>query len=337
MKERVGHGKTLKTFLIIVAIFMLVLLALHQSQFGFNNNFWMVAIGFIVTLLIIYYVFKNPVLEISHNKIRYHPDFFRKAQYISLHSIEKIDVVRSLLPVSVFNKGQPVPIGYQIQMHDGSVHKIRTGAFPDVTKQCRQLFKDHLPDIEISAELPAYTMSKHSGFDQLMMLMLGMGVIIFLLDYLAFARYFYIKPIPWGVLIICSLLSTLLLWLLVRHQITSRENSQKLVLVSSFTALLIFYVNLPRINRLMASIDPVTVDYKLSEGIWMPSRGDFPVLDLMADTTYWQQFSTGDQHEFEIQKGGLGFWQVDMKTVHDKQKLFYRKNTYSNKKTSYKK
>ena len=45
---------------------------------------------------------------------------------------------------------------------------------------------------------------------------------------------------------------------------------------------------------------------------------NLPVLEFPGVADYWRQFKLGRTHRFELRKGGLGFYQVNMQSVHAK-------------------
>jgi hypothetical protein len=60
-------------------------------------------------------------------------------------------------------------------------------------------------------------------------------------------------------------------------------------------------------------------DYRLtSYVVFSPLDAQVPELSLPRDADYWGQFKLGTVHPFDLRKGGLGFYQVDMGPVHAK-------------------
>ncbi len=66
-------------------------------------------------------------------------------------------------------------------------------------------------------------------------------------------------------------------------------------------------------------------EYRLNEElVWNATNGGAPDLDLyLSSSDWWQQHKPGDTYTFELRKGGLGFWQVNMIPVYNDQKAFY--------------
>ena len=65
-------------------------------------------------------------------------------------------------------------------------------------------------------------------------------------------------------------------------------------------------------------------EYRLTEYVvFSPADPDLPVLRFPTDADYWRQFKLGTTHRFELRKGGLGFYQVNMQSVHAKMHEYF--------------
>jgi hypothetical protein len=74
-----------------------------------------------------------------------------------------------------------------------------------------------------------------------------------------------------------------------------------------------------RLNAATDSEGLRSYDYRLtSYVVFSPLDSKMPVLEFPGDADYWRQFSLGTVHPFDLRKGGLGFYQVDMGPVHAK-------------------
>ena len=49
----------------------------------------------------------------------------------------------------------------------------------------------------------------------------------------------------------------------------------------------------------------------------------YTLLGNPGDADYWGQFKIGTTHRFELRKGGLGFYQVNMQPVHVKMREYF--------------
>jgi hypothetical protein len=67
-------------------------------------------------------------------------------------------------------------------------------------------------------------------------------------------------------------------------------------------------------------------EYELgADDRWTPVSSGTPTLTFDFGSGYWRQFAPGARKTFHLRRGGLGFHQVDMSTIYDEQKAFYRK------------
>jgi len=82
----------------------------------------------------------------------------------------------------------------------------------------------------------------------------------------------------------------------------------------------------PFLLRVNAWTDPIGLQayrYILAErDTWVAEEG---VPDLVFDISseYWEQFEPGDSRSFELRRGGLDFYQVNMRPVYAEQREFY--------------
>lgn len=74
-----------------------------------------------------------------------------------------------------------------------------------------------------------------------------------------------------------------------------------------------------RINAATDSEGLRPYDYRLTGYVvFSPLDARIPELSFPRDADYWGQFKLGTVFPFELRKGGLGFWQVNMAPVHAK-------------------
>lgn len=88
------------------------------------------------------------------------------------------------------------------------------------------------------------------------------------------------------------------------------------------------YPGLLRINQLTDPAGLQVVRYVLQRDFSLvPEKEGLPVLRFTGFPEYWLQFSPGSVHEFQMRRGGLEFYQIDMAPVHEKTREFYRKRS----------
>jgi len=79
-----------------------------------------------------------------------------------------------------------------------------------------------------------------------------------------------------------------------------------------------------RINEATDSEGLHSYEYRLkSYSVFEPVDPKLPPLDFSNFNDYWGQFKLGTTHQFELRKGGLGFYQVDMAPVRDRMRAYF--------------
>ena len=84
------------------------------------------------------------------------------------------------------------------------------------------------------------------------------------------------------------------------------------------------YPGLLRLNQLTDSSGPQNVEYHASStGKFTPLRQDLPVLEFDDNADYWAQFPAGATYRFQLRRGGLGFYQLDLAAIHGDMRHYY--------------
>jgi hypothetical protein len=79
-----------------------------------------------------------------------------------------------------------------------------------------------------------------------------------------------------------------------------------------------------RLNEATDSQGLHTYEYRLKEyAVFVPADPALPTLDFSNYSNYWRQFKLGTTHSFELRKGGLGFYQVNMAPVNQRMRDNY--------------
>jgi hypothetical protein len=87
---------------------------------------------------------------------------------------------------------------------------------------------------------------------------------------------------------------------------------------------LALYPGLLRLNEATDSEGLRDCEYRLTAYVvFSPVDSQLPVLEFDKDGQYWRQFALGTTHKFELRKGGLGFYQVNMAPVYAKLREYY--------------
>jgi hypothetical protein len=84
------------------------------------------------------------------------------------------------------------------------------------------------------------------------------------------------------------------------------------------------YPGLLRVNEATDDEGLRAYDYRLTEYVvFSPVDPNLPVMTFPGVADYWRQFKIGTIHRFELRKGGLGFYQVNMQPVHAKMHEYF--------------
>jgi len=82
---------------------------------------------------------------------------------------------------------------------------------------------------------------------------------------------------------------------------------------------LALYPGALRLNQATDSEGLRAYEYRLTAYVvFSPADTKLPVLSFSGDAEYWGQFKLGTAYSFELRKGGLGFYQVNMRPVRDR-------------------
>jgi len=80
-----------------------------------------------------------------------------------------------------------------------------------------------------------------------------------------------------------------------------------------------------RLNALTDTSGIQSYDYELvSHGTFRSTRPGLPDIHFIKYPDYWAQFQVGQQQVFNLRKGGLDFWQLDMAPVYSAMRDYYR-------------
>ncbi len=81
-----------------------------------------------------------------------------------------------------------------------------------------------------------------------------------------------------------------------------------------------------RLNRWTDNDGLRTYTYVKQSGVaYTAEEADLPTLRFSQFPDYWAEFAPGSSYEFELRKGGLGFYQLNMRPIRADQKAYYRR------------
>jgi len=151
-------------------------------------------------------------------------------------------------------------------------------------------------------------------------------VFSFVIEIYFTANEFYADYVPYQLIGLSALLGFLIVHLTLRYFEPNRKNSALYALLFALGIGLAAYPLLARVNAWTDNAGLHDYEYRLdSDYVWRSTEPGAPDLDMyLSASRWWRQFHPGDSYTFELRKGGLGFWQVNMSPVYEAQK-HYRK------------
>ncbi len=136
----------------------------------------------------------------------------------------------------------------------------------------------------------------------------------------------YVAQPPYGVYVLGGLtVSAIAVWLMRRAEVPIAESVVVAVLTgTAFGALL--YPGLLRINQLTDSEGLHSYEYRMVRPCYfVPERQGLPELQFPErHREFWLQYAPGVIEEFELRKGGLDFYQINMKPIYERIENYYK-------------
>ena len=151
-------------------------------------------------------------------------------------------------------------------------------------------------------------------------------VFTFIIEIYFTANEFYADYVPYQLIGLSALFGFLIVHLALRHFEPERKNSALYALLFALGIGLAAYPLLARVNAWTDTAGLQGYEYRLdTDYVWRSTEPGTPDLDMyLSGSRWWRQFHPGDSYTFELRRGGLGFWQVNMSPVYKAQRR-YRK------------
>jgi hypothetical protein len=151
-------------------------------------------------------------------------------------------------------------------------------------------------------------------------------VVFFVIEIYFTANEFYADFVPYQLIGLSALFGFLIVHLTLRHFEPERKNSGLYALLFALGIGLAADPLLARVNAWTDTTGLQGYEYRLAtDYVWRSTEPGAPDLDMyLSGSHWWRQFHPGDSYTFELRKGGLGFWQVNMSPIYEAQK-HYRK------------
>jgi hypothetical protein len=183
----------------------------------------------------------------------------------------------------------------------------------------------HLPQLRADAmrdENAGFALERHPRTLAIVALLFAL-LAYAITDYLV-ATETYAGPPPLGINLAAALVVAVLAWRwLLAGAVPPAENAGLALLLGCALAAAL-YPGLLRVNQLTDRGGLVSHLYELRADLSLrPVEHGLPVLRFSRYADYWAHFPRGSLHEFELRRGGLGFYQVDMAPVNDAMRAWY--------------
>lgn len=149
------------------------------------------------------------------------------------------------------------------------------------------------------------------------------AVAYFILDsYFGLQEYYAGTP-PWQWHFAIGLIATVMVWLALNQAKPGSAEALLVALLFGAGMGLAAYPGLLRLNAWLDQAGLVSHEYTLGQSDTWTTSGEPPDLVFDIGSRYWNQFEPGQVKTFQVRRGGLGFYQINMAPIYQEQKAFY--------------
>jgi len=152
------------------------------------------------------------------------------------------------------------------------------------------------------------------------------SIFYFLFEVYAFLSESYIGTPPYKYIVIAAVLAIIMAYLvLMRSKLMNVERVTFAILMGISMAA-VSYPLLLRINQWTDADGLQTYTYtKKNIRLWEAENEGLPDIKFAHKSLrFWDEFRIGSTKQFEIRKGSMGFYQLNMKPIREEQRTFYR-------------
>lgn len=248
------------------------------------------------------------VLESSMRKVKIHP-----IQWVDSSNYEPVSIWAELKKQKTANAADHVA-----QVEASEVLRYMAAAAPQLV-------------IKQRAQGAAFALEKNR---QALVVVIGFFVLLFyaLSDGFFIGNEVYVEEPPYSFFAATGLLAALLAAVWMR--------SGGVPVVENIIVSLLFgaalgaaaYPGALRVNAFTDTDGLQRYEYRLTAGlILQPLVTGLPELAFPGYSDYWSHFRHGSIHEFEIRRGGLGFYQLNMQPVNLAMRAYFEKQNRNNR------
>jgi hypothetical protein len=177
--------------------------------------------------------------------------------------------------------------------------------------------------------ITAHDIRRAGTASQIVALVFVFAVVYFIGDSFFGLKEYYAGTPPWQWHFAIALVAAVIVWLALNQ---AKPGSAEALLVALLFGVGIALAAYPGLLRLNAWMDPsglIAQEYTLGQGDTWTSNTPTPDLVFDIGSRYWEQFEPGQVKTFQIRRGGLGFYQIDMAPIYAEQKAFYARQELS--------
>ena len=195
----------------------------------------------------------------------------------------------------------------------------------DIYNQIKLVF----PGLEVNGNMRpeagfALEKNRFSLVTMVLIFLLGLYALI---DYMLNLEVFVVEPDLAGIVLL-SILTIVLSYLVLKKGEIPVTERLGLAVLLGITFGLATPPALLRLNQLTDNDGLRTYQYRLNSKLELvPAEilaNDLPVLYFPNNKEYWGHFDDNSQHEISLRKGGLGFYQVNMRPVYRDMRAYYQ-------------
>jgi len=183
------------------------------------------------------------------------------------------------------------------------------------------------PDLQINrTSANAGTMFALESNRQALVVVIAFFVFAFyaLIDGLFIRSEVYVDTPFYATYTLVGFLFAIIAWRWMGHGKVPKTEAVVLALLLGISTAAAAYPGALRVNAISDTGGLQTYKYTRAEnGDYRSSNAKLPDLSFSDYPEYWSQFAEGSEYEFQLRKGGLGFYQLNMKPVKAAMREYY--------------
>lgn len=189
--------------------------------------------------------------------------------------------------------------------------------------QSKELLPNEVEFKDFESEWTSITKSK-IGFSMLLLFLSGLTY--FAIDNSFLLSEFYAQTPSYFLFAFIGLIVGILSYSILKKSSLLPIETWIMTIMLGVTGALVAYPLILRINEWTSeeALHEYTYSYS-SDGIWLSKLPDIPNVDInRLSFTYVSEFKKGDTYDFELRRGGLGFYQVNLAPMKKMQHEFFK-------------